>query len=85
MVSDDLCDPQLQPAVSRSCATDACSPEWFIDQWTNCTSDCLDGVQFRTVFCQQVIAGSLPSVIDNQRCVEAIGPKPSSMQKCNQD
>ncbi len=26
MVSDDLCDPQLQPIVNRTCATDACDP-----------------------------------------------------------
>lgn len=26
MVSDDLCDPQLQPVVNRTCAADACDP-----------------------------------------------------------
>ena len=33
VVSDDLCDPQLQPPVNRTCATNACSPEYTIDQF----------------------------------------------------
>ena len=32
MVSDDLCDPQLQPPMNRSCATDPCPPEYVFYQ-----------------------------------------------------
>ncbi|XP_046445127.1 papilin-like isoform X2 [Daphnia pulex] len=85
MVSDDLCDPQLQPVVNRTCASDACDPSWFIGNWTKCSSNCQAGIQFRTVYCQQVVAGSMQSVINDSVCVNAIGPTPSSTQECNKE
>lgn len=104
MVSEDLCDPQLQPPVNRTCATEACDPRsvekylfiklsrlnlflhsWFIGEWTKCSNNCQAGIQFRTVYCQQVVAGSMQSVINDTICVNAIGPRPSSTQECNKD
>lgn len=58
---------------------------WFIGEWTKCTGKCQPGVQYRTVYCQQVVAGGMQSVINDTLCTENIGPRPSSMQECNKD
>lgn len=58
---------------------------WFIGNWTKCSSNCQAGIQFRTVYCQQVVAGSMQSVINDSVCVNAIGPTPSSTQECNKE
>ena len=59
---------------------------WFIGEWTKCSSsNCQAGVQFRVVYCEQVISGSLPSVVDDAVCSQAVGPTPSSLQECNQE
>ena len=54
-------------------------------EWTKCSSSCQPGVQHRTVYCQEVAAGGRQSVISDDICVNAHGPKPSSSQDCNQD
>lgn len=59
---------------------------WVVRPWTKCSSsNCQPGVQFRAVYCQQIISGSLPSIVDDEVCSEAIGVTPSSMQECNKD
>ena len=57
---------------------------WFIGEWSDCSTKCLEGVQFRSVYCQQVMAGAVASVVDSDQCASAVGPKPASVQSCNQ-
>ncbi|KAK2706695.1 hypothetical protein QYM36_014662 [Artemia franciscana] len=87
VVSDNLCDPQLMPSSVRPCNTDPCPAKWFIGNWTECSVSCGigGGVQFRTVYCEQQMNGLYPSVVPDQVCLEDIGSKPISFQKCNED
>ena len=86
MVADDLCDLSLEPARNQSCGTDPCPPHWFLGEWGPCSETCGEGGdQIRQVYCEQIVSGGLPSVVDDIQCTDLLGPKPPVIQKCNVD
>ncbi|XP_058806520.1 papilin [Phymastichus coffea] len=80
---EKLCDPTLEPADTQGCGTEACPPEWVTSEWSNCTKHCGEGgEQTREVKCEQIIAGGIPTVVDEAQCLQA-GSKPTNKQECN--
>ncbi|XP_069673465.1 papilin isoform X4 [Periplaneta americana] len=86
VVPDYLCDPSLEPARNQTCGTDPCPPHWSLGEWEPCSASCGEGgTQIRQVYCEQVVSGGLPSVVDEVHCTDILGPKPPTSQKCNVD
>jgi len=86
VVPDDLCDLSLEPARNQSCGTDPCPPNWFLGEWGPCSETCgTGGNQIRQVYCEQIVSGGLPSVVDEIQCTDVLGPKPPVTQTCNVD
>ena len=50
--------------------------------WEECSTTCGEGVQIRSVYCQQVQQHDLISIVDSALCKD---PRPSSVKICNQD
>ncbi|XP_068083649.1 papilin [Anabrus simplex] len=79
----NLCNPILEPKKSEPCNTDPCPPQWSIGEWSHCSETCGDGgTQTRQVYCEQVVSSGLPSVVDDEECINLLGPKPATSQSC---
>ncbi|XP_046998769.1 papilin isoform X1 [Schistocerca americana] len=85
VVPNDLCDPSLEPRRNESCGTDPCLPEWSVGDWSSCSATCGGGVQTRPVYCERIVSNNLPSIVDEEQCLEVLGLKPLTSQPCNQD
>ncbi|KAJ6649909.1 Thrombospondin type-1 domain-containing protein 4, partial [Pseudolycoriella hygida] len=74
----ERCDIRLTPDTTRQCtATEKCDiGEWFIGSWSQCTGDCFNLTQSRTIYC--IKDGN---IVDDAIC--ANDQKPVSFQKCN--
>lgn len=81
-VPSNLCDASLQPPAEQSCAPEPCPPTWTTGPWSECSESCEKGVQERQVYCAQIIANGLPTVVEESKCSE-LGAKPSNKQECN--
>ncbi|XP_075221688.1 proteoglycan-like sulfated glycoprotein papilin isoform X2 [Lycorma delicatula] len=82
-VSTDLCDSALQPSTEGTCATEPCSPQWAIGDWTPCSQTCgLGSVQTRQVICEQIVSNGRPSLVDNSACEELLGAPPATKADC---
>ncbi|XP_046737173.1 papilin [Diprion similis] len=85
-VDDNLCDQQLEPVSNISCGEEACPPVWVIGDWGPCNKACgPGGEQTRDIKCEQTISGGIPSLVDDERCLEIVGPKDIEIQECNAD
>ncbi|XP_063221793.1 papilin isoform X2 [Bacillus rossius redtenbacheri] len=86
VVEDKLCNPVLEPERNKSCGTDPCPPAWSLGEWGACSMSCgPGGTRSRQVFCEQVVANGLPSIVDEQLCSESLGPRPSATEPCGED
>ncbi|XP_013398726.1 papilin isoform X2 [Lingula anatina] len=87
LVPPYLCSFIEQPVVNRTCNTQRCPSRWHVGQWNPCTQTCDGGYQFRNVFCQMVDedGDNLPVVLDDKRCYESVGRRPSYQRQCNTD
>lgn len=77
-----LCDSSLLQTSEQSCAPEPCPPAWATGPWSDCSESCEKGFKERQVYCGQVVANGLPSVVDESKCTE---PKPSAKEECNLD
>lgn len=80
---ENLCDINNKPITSQRCGEEPCEPQWAAKAWGNCSVPCGDnGTQSRKVYCEQVIANGIASIVDDQKCSNV--KKPSLEQPCNQ-
>lgn len=78
-----LCDVNNEPPTAQRCNDQPCDPRWAVKQWGACSSNCGNtGVQRRQVYCEQIIANGIASIVDDQYCINV--QKPTSEQPCNQ-
>ncbi|XP_034936854.1 papilin isoform X2 [Chelonus insularis] len=85
-VDDHLCDLQLEPDDTQSCNEEACPPQWVESEWTPCNKLCGEGGErTREIKCEQIIAGGIPTVVDDSVCIEKVGVKNETTQKCNEN
>lgn len=53
-------------------------------EWSPCSKPCgVGGEQTRQVKCEQVVAGGIPSIVDDSQCLKL--PKPEPKQECNKE
>ncbi len=64
---------------------------WNVGDWGNCTvsngteeTECTQ-YQFRNVFCEQVLANNMPSLVDIEECDESLGDPPVSVKVCDEE
>lgn len=81
-VPSHLCDSALLPPSEQSCAPEPCPPAWATGPWSDCSESCEKGFRERQVYCGQVVASGLPSVVDESKCAE-LGAKPPAKEECN--
>ncbi|CAH1111392.1 unnamed protein product, partial [Psylliodes chrysocephalus] len=67
--ADDLCDQERKPEVVRECevANNACQYLWYASQWSECSANCGQGVQTRTIFCGASTVNGVQKV-ENDKC-----------------
>ncbi|PSN47564.1 hypothetical protein C0J52_19332 [Blattella germanica] len=86
VVADYLCDLSLQPQSNQTCSADPCPPQWFVSAWGPCSETCGEGgIQVRQVYCEQIVSGGRPSVVDDSLCIDILAHKPPTTQKCSED
>lgn len=85
-MDEGLCDPQLEPDETQSCNEEACPPEWIEGEWGPCSMHCGEGgKRERDIKCEQIIAGGIPTIVDDSVCLETVGPKNETTQECNRN
>lgn len=74
----DRCDIRLTPDTTKQCtAMDKCDiGEWLVGSWNQCSGDCFNLTQSRTIYC--IKNGE---VVDDMNCDSNL--KPVGIQKCN--
>lgn len=83
---ETLCDPQLEPDATQGCGNEPCPPEWFESDWGPCSKQCGEGGErTREIKCEQILAGGIPSIVDDALCLETVGPKNETKEKCNEN
>ncbi|XP_022094920.1 papilin-like [Acanthaster planci] len=97
--AEDVCDGNLRPATTQRCSSrQACHPLWHASRWTECSTDCGQGLRIRNVFCAHFVNGeweatsdgacnatiklSTSEVCDNGPCVGAVWLT-GSWEKCS--
>ena len=61
-----------------------------VGEWGNCTvaneteSDCTQ-YQFRNVFCEQVVANNLPTLVEMETCLDDLGDPPVGVKECDEE
>ncbi|XP_033628590.1 papilin-like [Asterias rubens] len=64
--SEDVCNAKLRPDSTQQCSSMlACPPMWHASRWTECSTDCGDGVRIRNVFCAQLVDGEWKTAPDS--------------------
>ncbi|PZC83847.1 hypothetical protein B5X24_HaOG207004 [Helicoverpa armigera] len=67
-----------KPEAERACGG-ACSPSWYLSDWTECQGPCEAGVQSRTVWCARGgVEGASGAARDN----ECAGVRPPAKRTC---
>merc|ERR1719400_1270707 len=86
-VDDSLCDPYIKPPHNETCNSSPCKPKWNVGAWGNCTegngTDCTQ-FQFRNVFCEQVLANNVPSLVEDEMCAD-LGQPPLGVKACDEE
>ncbi|KAK5647606.1 hypothetical protein RI129_002498 [Pyrocoelia pectoralis] len=77
-----LCDISSEPESAQECAQQPCQPQWVSGQWERCSAPCGNmGLQYRQVFCEQVIHQGYTSIVDDRYCQQ--DEKPEQQRPCN--
>lgn len=85
-VDEKLCDPMLKPTDTQACGGDPCPPQWVETDWTPCSKHCGEGgEQTRTIKCEQIVNNGIPTVVDENQCINRLGPKNVTKKSCNKD
>ncbi|XP_031784533.1 papilin isoform X3 [Nasonia vitripennis] len=83
---EKLCDPMLEPVDTQACGNEPCPPQWVASDWSNCSKPCGEGgEQTREIKCEQIVSGGVPTIVDENQCIERLGPKNVTKQQCNKD
>ncbi|XP_065103608.1 A disintegrin and metalloproteinase with thrombospondin motifs 13 isoform X2 [Paramisgurnus dabryanus] len=77
VLEDDRCESGRKPPVAAPCYTQACSFQWVVNNWTECSVSCGYGIQSRTVSC---MGPSSPLPVTPFLCLHL--PKPITIQAC---
>ncbi|XP_070578826.1 papilin-like isoform X2 [Ptychodera flava] len=78
---DELCSAKRKPKVIDECiSTRACPPQWHASEWSECSSDCGEGVQTRTVVCASMIGSELQTLANDECNAEAKLPASKTCQ-----
>ncbi|XP_037073511.1 papilin-like [Pollicipes pollicipes] len=81
-VSEDLCDVLQKPTESESCNEHRCQASWQVGNWSECSADCgQQGVQFRSVTCQQRVTALVNATVADDQCLEG-APRPDESRPC---
>ena len=84
--TENLCETSLRPAEQEACAPDPCPAQWSVGEWTPCSEPCgPQGVQVRQVQCEQIVPPGRVTILDDNACLETLGPKPTTSQSCNRE
>ncbi|XP_018562061.1 papilin [Anoplophora glabripennis] len=67
--SDDLCEAEQKPETVRKCETSntTCQYLWYASQWSECSVQCGEGIQTRTIFCGVSTVDGVKKV-ENEKC-----------------
>ncbi|KYB26517.1 Papilin-like Protein [Tribolium castaneum] len=68
---DNLCDADQKPETVRQCnATKppTCEYNWYASQWSECSAQCGQGVQTRSLFCGLVGEDGSVKKVENEKC-----------------
>lgn len=71
------CHDKKKPSREQPCQLKPCGPQWFMNEWSQCSKTCGRGVQTREVMCSD------QSHQENNRC--SLEEKPLSTQSCNNE
>jgi hypothetical protein len=68
--SDDLCDAEQKPEMVRQCKETkaACEYNWYASQWSECSAQCGQGVQTRTLFCGVITPDGTVKKVESDKC-----------------
>ncbi|CAH0551174.1 unnamed protein product, partial [Brassicogethes aeneus] len=74
--SESFCDAENKPNTTRPCnlTSSSCDFLWYASQWSECSTNCGEGVQTRTIFCGTVTANGVEKV-DDSNCNQTINLK----------
>ncbi|CAB3228800.1 unnamed protein product [Arctia plantaginis] len=67
-----------KPETKRECG-DACSPSWYLSDWSECQGPCEAGVQSRTVWCAR---GGASGASGAARDADCTGVRPAAKKSC---
>ncbi|XP_077995776.1 papilin-like isoform X2 [Glandiceps talaboti] len=80
---DGRCDDNRKPKVIEECISNrACPPMWHASAWSECSSNCGNGVQTRTVVCAAMIGFELQTLANDECDAET---KPEASKLCEND
>ncbi|XP_062340795.1 A disintegrin and metalloproteinase with thrombospondin motifs 6 [Osmerus eperlanus] len=81
VVQNNYCDPDSKPPeTQRDCNTEACPPEWFIGDWSDCGRTCDGGTRTRTVLCVRRIGPAQEETLEDSHCLTH---RPIERESCN--
>lgn len=77
VMEENRCESAKKPPVTAPCYTQACSFQWDVNDWSECSVSCGYGIQSRTVSC---MSPSSPLSVNPFLCLHL--PKPITIQAC---
>ncbi|KAA0713727.1 A disintegrin and metalloproteinase with thrombospondin motifs 13 [Triplophysa tibetana] len=77
VMEENICESAKKPPVTAPCYTQACSFQWDVNDWSECSVSCGYGIQSRTVSC---MSPSSTFPVSPFLCLHL--PKPITIQAC---
>ncbi|KAM5331461.1 ADAMTS-like protein 1 isoform 2-T2 [Glossophaga mutica] len=67
-------------ASQQACKKDDCPSEWFLSEWTECSTTCGEGTQTRSAICRKVLKTGVSIIVNSSLCLPL--PFSSSIRPC---
>ncbi|XP_045696740.1 ADAMTS-like protein 1 isoform X1 [Phyllostomus hastatus] len=67
-------------ASQQACKKDDCPSEWFLSEWTECSTTCGEGTQTRSAICRKVLKTGVSAIVNSSLCPPL--PFSSSIRPC---